>query len=190
MVIDYPPVFINTYLSEKISESLPDYFDGSVRFFPTQPSTIDALTEQSPEDSDEPFAVYDRMFRMRRKAFPHIRTEQLLYYFYKTAGGIEPLVQTIQKVQDLLDNGDESAEDLNTWIGQKLQSSPGTSVDGYQTVRFGAGANARDFYMPYFHETKIYQLEEARDIINFGTARTYAGNKVIIDYDWHKSGPA
>jgi hypothetical protein len=190
MVIDYPPVFINTYLSEKISESLPDYFDGSVRFFPTQPSTIDALTEQSPEDSDEPFAVYDRMFRMRRKAFPHIRTEQLLYYFYKTAGGIEPLVQTIQKVQDLLDNGDESAEDLNTWIGQKLQSSPGTIVDGYQTVRFGAGANARDFYMPYFHETKIYQLEEARDIINFGTARTYAGNKVIIDYDWHKSGPA
>jgi len=47
----------------------------------------------------------------------------------------------------------------------------------------------KQFYLPYFHETKIYQLEEARDIIDFGTARTYAGNKVIIEYCWHKSVP-
>lgn len=190
MAIDYPPVFINNYLSEKISSDLPAYFDGSVKFFPTQPTTIDTLTEQFPDASEEPFAVYDRMFRMRRGPFPHIRTEQLLYYFYKTAGGMEALIETIQKVQDLLDNGNESAEDINEWIRLKAQSSPGTPVNGYETVRFGTGTAAKDFYLPYFHETKIYQLEEARDIINFGTARTYAGNKLIIDYTWHKSGPA
>jgi hypothetical protein len=39
----------------------------------------------------------------------------------------------------------------------------------------------------FFHDIKVYQLEESRDIIDFGTARTYAGNKIIIDYDWHKS---
>jgi hypothetical protein len=38
----------------------------------------------------------------------------------------------------------------------------------------------------FFHDFKIYQLEEARDIIDFGTARTYAGNKIIIDYDYHQ----
>jgi len=41
--------------------------------------------------------------------------------------------------------------------------------------------------LPFFHRIRIYQLEETRDIIDFGTARTYAGNKIIIDYDWHKS---
>jgi len=27
-------------------------------------------------------------------------------------------------------------------------------------------------------------LQETRDIINFGTARTYAGNKIILYYDY------
>jgi len=40
--------------------------------------------------------------------------------------------------------------------------------------------------MFYFHDFKVYQLEETRDIIDFGTARTYAGNKIIIDFDYHQ----
>jgi hypothetical protein len=32
------------------------------------------------------FAVYDRMLKMRRGPFPHIKYEQLLYYFYGMAG--------------------------------------------------------------------------------------------------------
>jgi len=201
VAIDYPPVFINNYLSDRISSALPDYFSNGVKFFPTQPTTIDTLTEEFPEASEEVFAVYDRMFRMRRNPFPHKRTEQLLYYFYKTSGGIEALIETVQAVQDLLDNGDESAQDLNYWITQKFKNSPGDSVDvpldirttataPYPTVRFGTGLAAKDFFLPYFHDFKIYQLEEARDIIDFGTARTYAGNKLIIEYCWHKSGPS
>jgi hypothetical protein len=40
--------------------------------------------------------------------------------------------------------------------------------------------------MFYFHNFKVYQLEETRDIIDFGTARTYGGNKIIIDFDYHQ----
>jgi hypothetical protein len=40
----------------------------------------------------------------------------------------------------------------------------------------------------YFHDLKVYQLEETRDIIDFGTARTFAGNKIIIDYCYHSRG--
>jgi hypothetical protein len=40
--------------------------------------------------------------------------------------------------------------------------------------------------MFYFHTFKVYQLEEARDIIDFGTARTYGGNKIIIEFDYHQ----
>lgn len=214
MAIDYPPVFINNYLGEKISESLPDYFGGNVKFFPTQPTTIDTLTEEFPDASEEPFAVYDRMFRMRRGPFPHKRTEQLLYYFYKTAGGIEALIETTQAVADLLDNGDESAIDVNYWIAQ-LHDSQGSPTENVLPAeisarldKYTAGMSASErqqfitensvaknvvtfgektFFLPYFHEFKIYQLEEARDIIDFGTARTYAGNKIIIEYCWHKS---
>jgi len=188
MAIDYPPVFINNYLAEKIPAALSNYFASDLmKFFPTQPTTIDTFTEEFPESADEPFAVYDRMFRMRRKPFPHIKTEQVLYYFYKTSGGIDALIETVQLVQDLLDNGDESAADLNSWISGKAVSSAGTPVVKagieHPTVKFFD----KDFFLPYFHETKLYQLEESRDIIDFGTARTYAGSKMIIEYDWHKS---
>lgn len=183
MAIDYPPVFINNYLAEKISAGLPSYFSGNVKFFPTQPTSIDTLTEEFPDASEEVFAVYDRMFRMRRNPFPHKRVEQLLYYFYKTSGGVEALIETTQFVQDLLDDGDESAVDLNKWILDKFNSQGGQYLNGKAVVSFGN----KQFYLPYFHEFKIYQLEEARDIIDFGTARTYAGNKIIIEYCWHKS---
>jgi hypothetical protein len=281
MPIDYPPVFINNYLAEKITQGLPEYFNADpqaeseypLRFFPTQPTSIDTLTEEFPEASENVFAVYDRMFRMRRGPFPHCRTEQLLYYFYKTSGGIDALIETTQEVARLLDDGDESAEDVNVWIKEKAVSSPGGSVTrttvaftdkeleenvvtlttekshglnagdviivketntitgaptsfagefpvlstptpkkltysksginvsersaqgeatvgiAHPTVRFGSGAGAKDFFLPKFQEFKIYQLEEARDIIDFGTARTYAGNKIIIEYAWHKSAP-
>jgi hypothetical protein len=188
MAIYYPPIFINNYLAEKVPAQIPNRFASSFKFFPTSPTDIDALTQGFPESSTDVFAVYDRMFRMRRTAFPHIKGEQLLYYFYKMASDPEGLIETTQVVQDLLDNGDESAQDINSWIAQQPRGAD-VVVDGktLNTVRFGSGSGSRDFLMPYFHEIKVWQLEETRDIIDFGTARTFAGNKVIIDYTWHKS---
>ncbi len=176
MAKTFPPIFINKYLSEKISPSLPEYFSNSLRFFPTMPTDIEALTETFPEAANDVFSVYDRMFKMRRKPFPHIKSEQVLYYFYKVAGDISGLVYTTQAVQDLLDRGDESAEDLNAWIASKVNPSGEVEFDG------------ETFTPVYFHDIKVYQLEETRDIVDFGTARTFAGNKVIIDYDYHAPG--
>jgi hypothetical protein len=160
-VLNTPVLWINQYLREKI-ELLTDLSD--VPFFPTGPSTLETLQSQFPEGGT--MAVYDRMFRMRRGAFPHIKSEQILYYFY--ASGNQPILKMIQiqeAVMRLLDRGDESAEDINAWAKGK--------IIGEMTCKF------------YFHNFKIYQLEEARDIVDFGTARTYAGNKIIIDYDYH-----
>jgi hypothetical protein len=176
--ITYPPVFINEYLAEKTSNRLPDRFSTSMKFFPTLPTDINALTESFPEASSEVFAVYDRMFKMRRTAFPHIKQEQLLYYFYKMSGDPEALIETSQIIADLLDRGDESAQEVNDWVRTKINPSTGL-------VTFGTGTLARDFKPVFFHEMKIFQLEETRDIIDFGTARTYAGNKIIIDYCYH-----
>lgn len=168
MAISYPPIFLNEYLKEQLDmtgrEPMP--------FFPTLPTDLHSLVESFP---DGMFAVFDRMFKMRRMPFPHIKSEQLLYYFYKVDGDPELLIEHTQRVNDLLDRGDESAQELNKWLQSKL-------VDG--VFRIGG----KEFLPVYFHSIKIYQLEETRDIIDFGTARTFAGNKIIIDFDYHTVG--
>lgn len=173
MELSYAPIFINQYLAEKIPSSIPDRFSGDLMFFPTSPLDINSLTETFPEASNNVFAVFDRMFRMRHKTFPHIKSEQLLYYFYKMAGDPEALIETTQVIYDLLDREDESAEEINDWIASK-------TVDGLFTL------NGKSFKPVRFHKFKVYQLQETRDIVNFGTARTYAGNKIIIDYEYHQ----
>jgi hypothetical protein len=188
MAISYPPIFINDYLKEKIL----NIADNDVPFFPTSPSTIEQLTQTATlNNTGNLFAVYDRMFKMRRKAFPHIKDEQLLYYFYSL--DIVAMINATQYIADLLDRGDESAQDLNSWIANndKLFSRPdGQKV--YQPTNPGDSYSVvydPESYLPvYFHDVKIYQLEETRDIIDFGTARTYAGNKIIIDYCYHTKG--
>jgi len=167
-------LWINSYLQSKL---------GSIAgigmpMFPTKPSTIDELTQSFVVTADSlqvptagVMAVWDRMFKMRRGPFPHIRSEQILYYFYATeSNNIERMVQVQELVSRLLDRGDESAEDVNSWARGRSISISGEDL----TNKF------------YFHDFKIYQLEESRDIIDFGTARTYGGNKIIIDYTYHR----
>ena len=197
-IIHHPPTIINAYLASKIN---PDFeLDmesltlsdppvsgsrsiGTTYFFPTLPTEIDALTETFPQ-SNGVFGVYDRMFKMRRMPFPHIKCEQLLYYFNALEENAVPnLIRITQRIQDLLDNGDESAEDINSWILSIFEIEE--VLDGDRKRPMAVVPGHGTFYVPHFHNFKIYQLEETRDIIDFGTARTYAGNKIIIDYDWH-----
>jgi hypothetical protein len=161
-VLNTPVLWVNTYLKEKI-----EYFNNQepIPFFPTGPSTIETLQSQFPESGS--MVVFDRMFRMRRGPFPHIKCEQVLYYFYHTASNHTTNMIKIQEaVLRLMDRGDETAQEINAW-------AKGKTIDG-MSCKF------------YFHNFKIYQLEEVRDLIDFGTARTYTGNKVIIDYDYHQ----
>ena len=175
--IHHPPSLINAYLQSKISEFFDQDF--TIPFFPTAPvdvNSLNGITEGFLE-SNGTFAVYDRMFKMNRKTFPHIYCEQIMYYFYNFGDeAVERTIIVSQKIQDLLNNLDESAVDINKWIR-----------DNQDTVIPGPEIALKDMSLPlYFHTFKTYQLQETRDIIDFGTARTYAGNKIILDYDWHK----
>jgi hypothetical protein len=174
-LLNTPVLWINTYLQEKIS--LLTGFQMKP-FFPTGPSTLEALQNQF---EDGTMVVWDRMFRMRRGPFPHIKCEQVLYYFYAMGDnqGLTPaekMVQIQEAVMRLMDRGDESAQELNEWA----KNNP---IDFNRNPNLPSDLVYCKFY---FHNFKIYQLEEARDIVDFGTARTYAGNKIIIDYDYHQ----
>ena len=168
--LNTPGLWINKYLQEKLINTA----DIAMPFFPSMPASIDDLTEQWVVVNDGTrygysgvLATWDRLIRMRRSPFPHIKCEQILYYFYATQDTVlENMIKVQEAVLRLMDRGDETAEDINAW-------AKGKSIDG-MTCKF------------YFHNFKIYQLEELRDIIDFGTARTYGGNKIIIDYDYHQ----
>lgn len=196
-----PHIFINKYMEDKIAE-----FGLGVQFFPTLPADFDGLSDidvrtetNGTLPGGQAVSVFDRMFKLRRSPFPHIKCEQVLYYFYVPA--IDDLFKIQQQSQDLLDRGDESAEEMNNWIdaiwvskGSHLEQSTGKPVLYFGETNPGLDANGNPdttqdgwFRIPYFHEIKIFQLEESRDIVDFGTARTWAGNKLIIDYDWHSS---
>jgi hypothetical protein len=167
--LNTPGLWINKYLQEKIYEGT----EIAIPFFPTLPNTLDDLTDQWVTINDERasykgvVSVYDRLIRMRRSPFPHIKGEQLLYYFYATQDNVtESMIEVQENVLRLMDREDETAEEINNW-------TMGKTIGG-MTCKF------------YFHNFKIYQLEEVRDIIDFGTARTYGGNKIIIDFDYHQ----
>lgn len=163
-----PVLWINKYLQSKLSGL---GFDG-VPFFPTSPSTIDNLTQSFAENNGV-MATYDRMFKMNRKSFPHIKCEQLLYYFYATQeNSITNMIQVTEIIYRLLDRFDESAEEINSWCSNR---------------RVDLGTDGLIDNIFYFHNFRVYQLEETRDIIDFGTARTYAGNKIIIEFDYHQT---
>jgi len=173
-VLNTPVLWINKYLQEQIadifkSDSGDDF--ATFPFFPSTPSTIDDLTEYFGQSTQGVAATWDRLIKMNRKGFPHIKSEQLLYYFYATGDNpIEKMVKIQEAVLRLMDRFDETAEEINNWCSNhQIRLSPTEVVDN----------------IFYFHSFKVYQLEETRDIIDFGTARTFGGNKIIIDFEYH-----
>jgi hypothetical protein len=174
-LLNTPVLWINKYLQSKVQELT----DIETPFFPSTPSTLENLTVMFPEGGV--MATWDRLIKMNRKGFPHIKCEQLLYYFYATAENtVENMVKIQEAVLRLMDRFDETAEEVNNWCSNRV-----VRVTVPVTVENPAGFIDLENQF-YFHNFKVYQLEETRDIIDFGTARTYGGNKIIIDFDYHQ----
>lgn len=170
-LLNTPVLWINKYLQHNIS-LLSDL--GNVPFFPSTPTALDDLTEMFPEGGA--MATWDRLIKMNRRGFPHIKCEQLLYYFYATAeNSVVNMIKIQEAVLRLMDRFDETAEEINAWCSNRQINLGTVSQPNLVNNAF------------YFHNFKIYQLEETRDIIDFGTARTYGGNKIIIDFDYHQA---
>lgn len=168
-LVNTPMLWINNYIQEKLA----GYLTIGVPFFPPSPNTINDLTDSWITIDGTNFGysgvrcTYDRLTRLRRSPFPHIKGEQLLYYFFATEDGVtDKMVAVTELVLRLLDREDESAEEINDW-------QVGKTIAGFEP-QFR------------FHKFRVYQLEEVADIIDFGTARTYGGNKIIIEYEYHQ----
>jgi len=176
-MITYPPVIINQYFAEKVAERLPGQQKQTMKFFPTRPTSINTLVKSNPAQANDVYAVYDRMFTLRKRPFPHIKQEQLIYYLYKMNGDPEPLIEITQVVHDVFDRADESAQELNAWIESKVNQN--------KLLVFGSGRGQKTFKPVFFHEIKVFQLEEARYVVDHDSTQSFSASKVILDYKYH-----
>jgi hypothetical protein len=171
--VNTPMLWINKYLQEKIAENLKI----AVPIFPTMPSSLDNIQDYFLKINNVNYeytgviAVYDRMFKVRRSPFPHVKCEELMYYFYATDSNVtDYMVAIAETILRLFDGEDESAQDFNEWFNGK-------------TINLNGKTMKPEFF---FHVFKAYQLEESRDIATFQSTRTYGASKLILSYDYHR----
>lgn len=177
--LPFPPIWINEYIKEELNK-----YGFSVLTIPSSPNAIDDLTKNRvdiPQQYDEdgnPLSVqwdiaiqYDRLLRFRRNAFYPMKCEQLLYYVYSVPSKI---IDAGIIISQLLDRSDAAAEDLNRWCMAK-QNGDSPIIDLAVPITHNV----------YFHDIKVYQLEEVRDLTELAALRGLTLNKFVIEYDYH-----
>jgi hypothetical protein len=71
---------------------------------------------------------------------------------------------------ECLDREDAAAQDLNAWISINDIKDENDNIITPNVM---------------FHNIKVYQADEARDIAELASARTLFLNKLVIEYDYH-----
>lgn len=171
----FPPTFLNKYvLSELayynlIAES--DLVNPSPMVPAQFPTNIEDLYNDNIQirQTESPvLIVYDRLMRFRPTPFYAHKREQLIYFIYST--DVAKLINSVRVISNALDREDASAQDINSYsIANPVLDSNGDTIP----------------YNIYFHNTRVYQADESRDVAELASARTLFVNKLIVEYDYH-----
>jgi hypothetical protein len=168
----FAPTYINNYVNEQLSlfglissgPSTPNQA-GFNPMIPAQyPTNIEDLyndTIQIQQVEAPILIVYDRMMRFRPTPFYRHKREQLIYFIYSS--DVAKLLNAVRIITDSLDREDAAAQDVNSFN----KSNTNFNV--------------------YFHNIRVYQVDESRDVAELASARTLFVNKVIVEYDYHTS---
>jgi uncharacterized protein with gpF-like domain len=76
-------------------------------------------------------------------------------------------MDAMRVIKAALDREDSSAQDVNKWA---QESYPNTITAS-------------------FHYTRVFHIDESRDLLELGSARTVFKNKIIIQYCYHAKDP-
>jgi len=180
--IGIPALPVNGYLwdtMKKLEPTLADKYDGIVPFYPIG----DSAAGDNPWDNN-PYFIYDRVFRFSSKPFYEHKRESVLYYL--KAKEIDSLTWAAA-LQVILDREDDSAKNINDWIrnewhkkiiaeaaedGFDYQSLDYTEqqilLDCYKKAEYDdengydLGFNPREITVEndhpiYFHNVRVYQ---------------------------------
>ena len=181
----YPPLFINQYVIAQLKKftrternsrtgeleevplytKLPNKIDPIV---PVQATNIDDLYSEITVD-DSPFLIAsDRLVRYNQDTAYWCKREQLVYTIHSTDS--KKGFDISRVILETLDREDAAAQDVNAWI------SDNTIFD-----EFGRPVSNNVF----FHNFRVFQIDETRDIIELGSVKFNWRGKIIIEYDYH-----
>ena len=170
----FPPTFVNAFVNSELKEFglMPTGPEPFQPFFPAQvPDSVEGIYNDIPfirNNPDTTVIIFDRLIRFRPTTFYRHKREQLVYFIYSP--NLTKLLDTTRVIIECLDREDAAAQDLNSWIA--LNDILDENSDPIPKNIF-------------FHNIKVYQADESRDILELASARTLGLNKLIIEYDYH-----
>jgi len=168
----FPPFFINQYITKQLQ--LFNILSGNEQMnpiFPTSPTNIEDVFKNyiGAPGVDNPILIqYEKLVRFRPSAFYRHKREQLIYYLYCT--DLSKIMNSTRIITDALDREDAAAQDINAYCAEISSDSVPFNV--------------------FFHNVKVFQADETRDVMNLVSARTVYSNKIIIEYDYHTKTPS
>lgn len=169
----YPPYFVNGYLNAQLQKfGILSGFEQMVPIFPTTPTNIEEVFKNyigAPGVADPLLIQYERLIRFRPTPFYRNKREQMALYLYST--NLSKVLDAHRIIVAALDREDAAGQDVNTWAAENVLTDPNT--------------DAIIPYNVYFHNFKVYQVDETRDVLELASARTVFANKIIIEYDYH-----
>lgn len=167
--LPHPPTWVNKFVFQELAKyediGVSD-ISTLVPIFATTPTSIEEIYKQVIQATaiSEPLVIqYDRMLAFRPSPFYPTKREQLVYYLYSS--NLANLNNAITVITQLLDREDASAQELNAWCATNKDPDENFNV--------------------FFHTTKVYNVQESRDLLDLASARTMLVNKLIIEYDYH-----
>ena len=170
--LPYPPHWVNAYLRAEL-EKYDDIGVSTTQalspIFATTPTNINELWNQILQSGDvsNPLLIqYEHLMRFRSRPFYGTRKDQLVYYLYSDTTA--NIYNAINVITYLFDREDAAAQDLNKWAVENAAS-------------VGQPHNV------FFHSMRVYHIDESRDVIELGSAKTFTANKIIVEYDYHLS---
>lgn len=168
----FPPFYINQYTIEQLKLfGILNGFEQMTPIFPTSPTNIEDVFRNyigAPGVNDPLLIQYERLIRFRVGPFYPRKREQLIYYLYCT--DLSKINDAHRIITDSLDREDSAGQDVNSYCAS------------IATTEFP--------FNIYFHNIRVYQTDETRDILELASARTVYSNKLIIEYDYHLNTPA
>jgi hypothetical protein len=132
-MITIPPLAVNGFLWDtmlKLEPSLSSKYSEQIPFYPVG----DSAAGDEPWD-DNPYFIYDRVFRFSSSPFYEHKRESVLYYL--KAKEVDSLTWSAA-LQMILDREDDSAKDVNAWIRDKWYKKiiAEAAVDGFDISNY------------------------------------------------------
>lgn len=163
----FPPTFINQYVVQQLELfGILSGFEQMTPVFPTSPTNIEDVFKNyigAPGVSDPILIQYERLLRFRPSPFYRQKREQLVYYLYCT--DLSKINDSHRIITDSLDREDAAAQDINAFCAESSTEQLPFNV--------------------FFHNVRVYQADETRDLLELASARTVYANKLIVEYDYH-----